>query len=287
MTTKYPDFSGISLEMRPELEPLFKGLKTGISEFTFANIYLFRATHSYRIARLGSGRRLIAGQDRGKGFFMLPWGIEEASVMDALFKEFSFMKNATEAQAMELEAMGYKTSGDRDNYDYVYLRDELAGLHGRRFHRMKNLVNGFSLKYRCETRPLLKANAKDALLALEEWRRESKTEGDFEAAKEAIALADELVLCGFVYYIEGSPVGFTLGEELSTDTFAVHFEKALARYKGLAQAVNQSFAAMLPEKYRYINREQDLGDPGLRQAKESCHPSIFIEKYRVGSRESR
>ena len=60
MTTEYTDFSGISLEMRPELEPLFKGLKTGISEFTFANIYLFRATHSYRITRLGSGRRLIA-----------------------------------------------------------------------------------------------------------------------------------------------------------------------------------------------------------------------------------
>ncbi|MCR4286672.1 MAG: phosphatidylglycerol lysyltransferase domain-containing protein [Deltaproteobacteria bacterium] len=286
MTAKYPDFSGISLDMRSEIEPLLKGLKTGISEFTFANIYLFRATHSYRIARLGSGRRLIAGEDRGKGFFMLPWGIEEASVMDALFKEFSFMKNATEAEAMELEGMGYKTSGDRDNYDYVYLRDELAGLHGRRFHRMKNLVNGFSLKYRCETRPLLKDNAKDALLALEEWRRESGIEGDFEAAKEAVALADELVLCGFVYYIEGSPVGFTLGEELSPGTFAVHFEKALARYKGLAQAVNQSFAAMLPERYRYINREQDLGDPGLRQAKESYHPSMFIKKYRVGSRES-
>lgn len=286
MTAKYPDFSGIRLDMRSELEPLFKGLKTGISEFTFANIYLFRATHSYRIARLDSGRSLIAGQDKGKGFFMLPWGVEDVQVMDALFHEFSFMKNATEAEARELEGMGYKISGDRDNYDYVYLRDELAGLHGRRFHRMKNLVNVFSLKYRCEARPLIKDNAKDALLTIEEWRRESKTEGDCEAAKEAVALADELMLCGFVYYIEGGPVGFTLGEELLLDTFAVHFEKALARYKGLAQAVNQSFAAMLPERYRYINREQDLGDPGLRQAKESRHPSMFIKKYRVGPRES-
>ncbi len=284
MAAKELDFSEIRLDMRPVLGPLFKGLRCGLSEFTFANIYLFRAAHSYRVATLGSGRRLIAGQDMGEGFFMLPWGVEDAAVMDALFKEFSFMKNATEAQATALAGMGYRASEDRDNFDYVYLRDELAGLHGRRFHRMKNLVNAFSQKYRCEARPLVKENAGDALAVVDGWRRERETEGDCEAAKEAVAQADELQLCGFVYYIEGAPVGFTLGEELLPDTFVVHFEKALAGYRGLAQAVSRSFAVALPGRYRYINREQDLGDPGLRQAKESCHPAMFVRKYRVEAR---
>ena len=55
----------------------------------------------------------------------------------------------------------------------------------------------------------------------------------------------------------------------------------MAGYKGLYQFINQSFAAILPEDYQTINREQDLGDPGLRQAKLSYRPSSFVEKFRV------
>jgi hypothetical protein len=61
--------------------------------------------------------------------------------------------------------------------------------------------------------------------------------------------------------------------------FAVHFEKAAGGYKGMYQYMNQAFAAMLPPHYVHINREQDLGDLGLRQAKETYRPSGFVKKY--------
>jgi hypothetical protein len=61
--------------------------------------------------------------------------------------------------------------------------------------------------------------------------------------------------------------------------FAVHFEMALEEFKGIYQFVNQHFAASLPNFYIHINREQDLGDEGLRHAKMSYRPCGFVRKF--------
>ena len=95
-----------------------------------------------------------------------------------------------------------------------------------------------------------------------------------------------LQLCGGIFYIDEKPVAYCLGEELALGTgFVIHFEKAVVepQFKGIYQFINQAFASILPEKYETLNREQDLGDPGLRQAKESYHPSGFVRKYRAAS----
>jgi len=65
--------------------------------------------------------------------------------------------------------------------------------------------------------------------------------------------------------------------------WVTHFEKAVLqpRYKGVYQYVNQAFVSLLPERYELINREQDLGDSGLRQAKQSYRPAGFVKKYRA------
>ena len=85
--------------------------------------------------------------------------------------------------------------------------------------------------------------------------------------------------------MEGQPAAYSLGEELMRgSSFAIHFEKAAGDYKGLWQFVNQAFASILPEKYDTVNREQDLGDEGLRHAKLSYKPVDFVKKYRATMR---
>ncbi|MBI5888312.1 MAG: DUF2156 domain-containing protein [Deltaproteobacteria bacterium] len=288
----YPASSEVTLDLRPFLHPLFQGLNArepsgGISEFTFANIYLFRHAHEYRVSILEGGLVLITGRDREKTFFMLPLGLPEKDAAKRLFKEFSFMKAATGAQAEFLRAAGYTALEDRDNFDYLYSRAELARLPGRRFHKKKNLVNAFLGQYRCEGMPLTDDRIKDALRILEDWSRESRARGDYIAAKEALEKAGPLQLCGGIYYVDGKPAAYALGEELGTETFAVHFEKGIGGIKGLnplrglMQFVNMSFAEILPSSYKFVNREQDLGDDGLRQAKESYRPVGFIKKYMI------
>jgi len=281
MIPRFPDSAELSLAMRPMLHPLLQQLQEGISEFTFANLFLFRKDHKYRITRVAGDLIIVTGRDADTSFFMCPFGLPDENVLQTLFHDFGSMKCASRSQSETLAGMGFAVAEDRDNFDYLYLRADLATLAGRKFSRKRNQIKAFVNRYTYEGRPLLEEHQDDALAILERWRQGRDDPGDYAAAREGLEYMEDLQLCGGIYYTAGAPVAYSLGEELMGGRcFAVHFEKAAPGYKGLWQFVNQSFAAILPDKYRYINREQDLGNSGLRSAKLSYQPVDFIKKYR-------
>lgn len=283
----FPDFSPISLAMRDELHPHLSMLKDGVSEYTFANLYLFRSTYGYEVSRIAADRVAISGAKDGKRFFLLPCGIpEDQEILKRLFERHDYLKGLSESNTDEarmiLEKRGYTVEEDRDNFDYLYLRKDLAALSGRKFHKKRNLVNAFVNNYRYEEGPLTRENIADAFHVLDEWRTQRDESGDYDAAKEALELMDTLDLHGYLVWVDGTPAAYTLGESLARGrSFAVHFEKAIGDYKGIYQFINRAFASILPRHYKFINREQDLGDPGLRQAKMTYRPCGFVKKYRV------
>jgi hypothetical protein len=283
---EYPDSAEVSLEMRPVLHPEFQALAEGISEFTFANIYLFRRAHNYRISKLGNELFVITGRDDENPFFMLPFGLPDENILRELFNNYHTMKAATARQAKKLETMGYSVIEDRDNFDYLYSREDLVNLTGRKFHKKKNLLNIFIRNNEYQAKPLLEEYRDDALQILERWNNQHEEPNDFLAAKEALEKMWPLQLCGGIFYIDGQPVAYSLGEELALGkSFVINFEKAVLEedFKGIYQYINQAFASILPEKYETVNRQQDLGDSGLRQAKMSYRPVDFVKKYRVKS----
>lgn len=280
MIPHYPQTAELDLLQRPVLHPLFQLLEDGISEFTFANLYLFRKTHHYRVSKLDEGLHFFSGKDDDATFFMLPFGLPAPEVLADLFDHFGILKCVSKKQVDALSALGYIVSEDRDNFDYLYLRQDLAELSGRKFHKKRNLIKAFSKNNSYEGKPLLEEHMDDALLILENWHQSREGMGDYTAAKEALDKAEPLQLCGGIYYVDNVPVAYTLGEENSCGkSFVIHFEKAVAGYKGLWQFINQAFASILPDKYETINREQDLGTAGLRSAKLSYKPIAFVEKF--------
>jgi hypothetical protein len=283
MMTEYPELSLLSLDQRPLLHPRFQRLTEGISELTFADLYLFRETHHYRIARAGEEAFVITGRDADP-FFIVPFELPPDDILNSLFERYGTMKAVSPAQAERLATMGYRVWEDRENFDYLYARQKLASLSGRKLHRKKNLANLFIRNNRCTAKPLLEEYAGDALQILERWKAQQETPGDYAAAREALERMETLQLCGGIFYVEEEPVAYTLGEELAQGRmFVVHFEKAVLqkKYSGVYQYVSQAFTAVLPDQYELVNREQDLGDPGLRRAKESYRPVDFVRKYRA------
>ena len=117
------------------------------------------------------------------------------------------------------------------------------------------------------------------------WRNLNGCEdGDEEKRLEvcvtmnALRLMKELHLTGGCLRVNGEVVAFTLGERLSSDTFVVHIEKALADVEGAYTMINQQFVLHEMEGFTYVNREEDTGDEGLRQAKLSYKPVFMVEK---------
>lgn len=282
----YPEFAPISLSMKEALFPSLNLMKEGISEFTFANLYLFRHTYGYRVSRLPSDILAIEGSKEGKSFFYLPCCPSTYEIFDELMANHGYMKNMSETQAqehrIEIEARGYIVQEDRDNFDYLYYRKDLAELTGREYHKKRNLVNGFINSHECMQKPLAEDNVSEAIAVLDEWRSAKGYDGDYAAAREGLENFTGLGMRGAVYYVEGQAVGWCLGEPLAkAKMFAIHFEKACDRFKGIYQFMNQAFAQSLPAYFIYINREQDLGNEGLRQAKMTYRPCAFVRKYRV------
>lgn len=255
----------------------------GVSEFTFANLYLFRKRYDYHISFI-EDKPVIKGVREGKTFFMTPLAIPERELKE-LVDSCDYWKNIPDSILSEqreiIDELKINVQEDRDNFDYLYLREDLAKLSGKKFHKKRNLVNAFMLAYQSyESKPLTPDLVPHCFPILERWLQDKKDEGDYIASKEALERLDSLSQEGAIFYVNGHPAGYCLGESTAQGRiFALHFEKAIDEYKGIYQYINQSFAESLSESYTYINREQDLGDEGLRQAKMTYRPAAFVKKY--------
>ncbi|MDR2489081.1 MAG: phosphatidylglycerol lysyltransferase domain-containing protein [Desulfovibrio sp.] len=176
----------------------------------------------------------------------------------------------------------------RGQWDYLYLASELAALPGNRFHKKKNLLRQFQKGYDYEYRSL-SVNCVETVMNMQtEWCRWRDCESSEALLAENDAVARVLAhwneipgLCGGIIRVDGVPIAYTLAEPLNRDTLIIHFEKAANGIKGAYQAVNYLFCNDVGVHFTYINREQDLDDEGLRQAKLSYHPTDFSKKYAV------
>ncbi len=180
---------------------------------------------------------------------------------------------------------------DRAEWEYLYDREELVALPGAKFHKKKNHVNIFKKTYASEYRkiddPAYPGIIEDVLRLQEQWCQWRDCENSPSLIEENDAIFRIAGnwgripgLCGGALYVDGNVVAFSIGEKIG-DMMIVHFEKARTDFRGSYQAINQAFAQFSAEGVRFINREQDLGELGLRQAKETYNPVGFLKKYRV------
>jgi hypothetical protein len=174
---------------------------------------------------------------------------------------------------------------DRDYYDYIYLRSDLQQLKGRKYQAKRNHINKFRYKYQYTCLPVT-PDLVPMCMELEcKWYRDNRTEADAEALEHehrsmtfALSHFRELNLTGSALCVDGEIIAFTYGSAINRYTFGVHVEKADVRYDGVFSVINLEFVSRLPEQFIYINREEDLGIPGLRQSKLSYQPVILLEK---------
>ena len=175
---------------------------------------------------------------------------------------------------------------NRDMADYVYTRESLATLAGKKLHSKRNHINRFAELYpRWYYRPLSGSNRDDAYRVAEKWYRENDSDDDigkqieYNVSLAAIRYQDQLGMQGGVLYTApDEPVAFTIGERLSDDTYVVHIEKAFSEIRGAYPMINREFIRHTCSGYDYVNREEDTGAEGLRKAKLSYKPAFLIEK---------
>lgn len=284
----YPQRREITLEDKPLLDRLFQELQPRISELTFANLYLFRGAHDYRLTRVDDSVLALGRGYDGSSYFLPPFSGDIAVAAGKLLDAGETLYGADDA-FLERHLWGgeFEVREDRDNFDYLHVKEEMATLKGKLYHKKKNRVNYFRVRHRHEVDFYGEQYLEGALALLDEWRRvhaaadAGSASMETDGTAEALRLHDRLGLSGIVVLVEGRVKGFALGERLNETTAVCHFEKGDVFMDGLYQLLDREFARLIFPDCRYLNREQDLGEPSLRQAKLSYHPLELVKKYRV------
>jgi len=190
-----------------------------------------------------------------------------------------------DSQVVQLSTLNSQLSTNiepvRDQYDYIYRRTDLATLHGKHLDAKRNHIHRFRAEHPdFEYRPLTPEFFDECRRLTEIWQEEKGGSDTINAEKQVMETIfsnwEALGMIGGSIIVDGRMVAFTYGSAVTTDTFDVCVEKADRHVEGAFAIINQQFAEHLPEQYVYLNREEDMGIPGLRQAKLSYHPEILL-----------
>lgn len=177
-------------------------------------------------------------------------------------------------------------SEEPDWADYLYNLSDLAEMKGKKYNGQRNHINAFKRTYTdYYFKPLSKENFGQAEAFFSEYNmmtdKDSKLfQAEQKMVYEALGNLDVYNMTGLCLYADGKMVGFTAGEILR-DTLYVHIEKADTSVRGSYQMLVKEFAQMNIEKAKFVNREEDMGDEGLRKSKLSYQPMKLISKFTV------
>ena len=261
---------------------------------TFNTLFLWQDAYQTSWAEQDGILFVRAGTGKDT-FFMPPFAKEEKNFVYGLaliheeydrlglpFRLKSVSSWVTE-QIERLVPGKYDFIEDRDNEEYIYRTEDMIRLPGKKLRMKKNHLNGFLRQYAdYQYEAITKENLEDAKAGIHDWfLRHGDIEEEEQAIKRCFDHWDALGVKGAVIRIYGKVEAFTNGDSINEKMAHIIFEKANPEIRGLYQAINRDFLMHEFADTEFVNREEDLGLPGLREAKMGYHPDHLTEKYDV------
>lgn len=288
-------FKNLQLEDKDTIDGILRQDPPRISELTFTNLFMWRLKYRPLWAVHSDCLLIILHSDDGSPFGLQPVGAgDKAEALDALAGAIAeatsnVLISRVDETLVEnfLDRRRYQARADRDNSDYVYRSEDLITLSGNRFHKKKNHLNKFMKTYNFEYRRLDADVVRSCLDLQNNWcqlkdcQSNDALQKEDRAVYEALSHHEQLGFKGGAILIDGKVDAFSLGERLNPDTAVIHVEKANPEIPDLYAAINQQFCENEWSEVTYVNRQQDLGIPGMRKAKTSYHPDHMVNKFVV------
>jgi len=282
----FPEFKPVGLEDKPVFDEYLDGEASEVCELSFANIFIWKDSEHPRWTILNGALCVLVEAEFEDPYFLPPIGGERVPETIAACLERAPRLSRVPEGFVEKYGAGFKVEEDPANFDYVYLREELAELKGKKFDGKRNRIRKFESTFVHEYHALARADVPGCVRLLEDWF-EGKLNGDLcmrgeqKAIVQALASFERLGLKGAVVKVGGRVEAFTVGGRLTADMAVIPIEIANPGLVGLAQWINREFVRREWTDCALINREQDMGIEGLRKAKLSYQPARLVKKYNL------
>jgi uncharacterized protein len=267
----------------------FHQMNLQISDYTFANVYLFRKISNYEFLTMDCGL-FVSGQNKQQQRYIMPLNDPhncDIKTFNEILGKRDFFFPIPQEWLPYFPENKFVISFDESESDYIYFTENMASFKGKQYVRHRNHLHQFLSLYVPEDESISSSNFQDAMSVLQEWQNDSgltPDKTDFEQCKEALQKFAGLALWGTIYYINAKPAGFIIGEALNADTFCLHFAKASTKYHGIYEFMFNDTAKKLRSQYKYLNLEEDMGNKNLRRTKSSYGPEMLLKKYRVSAK---
>lgn len=280
------DFKDVTPADKQWIAPLVLESDRYLCEYSFADIYCWGSVYGMQAAKVDGALVLKLGKDS----YTWPVGKEPVKAVERLMTESGKIKlsclQPDDVKLLEQHFAGRFTFSSNRNYaDYIYESEKLITLSGKKLASKRNHINYFENNFDWYVQPITSDNISLVRKFNDEWCKKNGCGMDKALKNEQCAIErafnnfEQLGLEGLVLFADGKVAAFSWGEPINSEYYCVHIEKAMFDQRGAYQMINREFAKAYAAHYKYINREDDTGDQGLRRAKESYHPIMIAEKY--------
>lgn len=283
-----PEFKKVKIEDREKINSILSACSCPSLEYNFSTIFLWQEIFDIEFAIEDDVLFVRCVGEKPSYLFPCGTGDIDEALNKILENNVSFYSLSEEnKQCIEEKAPGRFTFCERRNDgDYIYLRESLATLTGKKLSAKRNHINRFIAENPDWTyENITLENICEVSKMHDEWCRlvdDGSKKGlsdETKVVKRALEYYNELELSGGLIRAGGRVVAFALGDKLNETTFLVHIEKAFAEITGAYQIINREFVLHNCMDYEFVNREDDTGDESLRKAKLSYRPWEIVKKF--------
>ena len=282
------EFRKATVKDKKQIDEILNKCSCPSLEYNFTTLFLWQDIFGMEFKIEDDVLFIRCGGDVKSYLFPCGTGNINNAVKEILKEKVRFYSLSEENKKyLEENAQGrFEFTERRNDGDYVYLRESLATLTGKKLSAKRNHINRFITENPDWTyEKITDYNIDEVSRMHDEWCRlvdDGSKKGlseESEAVKKALKYYKELELSGGLIRTGGKVVAFSLGDKLNDKTFLVHIEKAFAHITGAYQIINREFVLHNCMDYEFVNREDDTGDESLRKAKLSYKPYEIVKKY--------
>jgi len=292
-------FKPVTLDTIAQIEDFLPFQSYRTCDFSVGGIYMWAEYFSYEYAIFKDTLFLkgVSEVNSSEMAFSLPLGALSLEESVEILRDYcresnrNLVLSAVPEEAKQELVSRYSCKNYKlENWtDYLYDAEMLATLPGSLYHKKRNHVSKFKRMYpEAVYQPIHQADFEKIRSFLELYCQQNhKLSPLFQNELNMTAVVLEhfplFHFTGAVLMFAGEVIGFTVGEVIN-DTLYVHIEKADRSFDGVYETLSMKFAGDVLDRYpgvKYVNREEDVGDAGLRKAKWSYHPVALLGKYNL------
>lgn len=287
------NFKFLTIDDKDLLNSYLKDINNKSYEYSFASLYLWRDLCNTKYSIINNCLILEKETDDGT-FFMMPLGYDKNTLQDLVLSLKLQSRNNSIYLFGDIEDnfiidlkkytnLPFSIMENRNNFEYVYLTNDLINLSGKKYHKKKNHYNSFVNSYDYSITSInTNANINDCLNLLYNWHTNkpcicNELKIETKEITDLLHNLNYLNLYSIAIYVKDELVGFSIGEILK-DTAIIHIERCDTNYKGVYAFINNEFLKKDFANTIYVNRQEDCGCLGLRKSKLSYHPLYLLKK---------